>query len=127
MVTHAIITYCLVYILNDALKNLALPTIFYIVYTLLIGPNENKCLEKCHMIQIYCGITSGRVRNGELLYTNILEGNLFKFAYRLFYEFQRVPSNRRGSMGLALGKKSHYPAGNHHASHLKISNGEKSS
>ena len=37
-------------------------------------------------IQIYSGITSGRVLNGELLYTKILEVNLFAFAYRLFHE-----------------------------------------
>ena len=36
------------------------------------------------MIQIYSGITSGRVLDGELLYTEILEVNLFTFAYRLF-------------------------------------------
>ena len=33
---------------------------------------------------MYSGITSGRVLNGELLYTKILEVNLFGFAYRLF-------------------------------------------
>ena len=33
---------------------------------------------------MYSGITSGRVLNGELLYTEILEVNLFAFAYRLF-------------------------------------------
>ena len=33
---------------------------------------------------MYSGITSGRVLNGELLYTKILEVNLFAFAYRLF-------------------------------------------
>ena len=33
---------------------------------------------------MYYGITSGRVLNGELLYTKILEVNLFAFAYRLF-------------------------------------------
>ena len=33
---------------------------------------------------MYSGITSGRVVNGELLYTKILEVNLFAFAYRLF-------------------------------------------
>ena len=33
---------------------------------------------------MYSGITSGRVLDGELLYTNILEVNLFAFAYRLF-------------------------------------------
>ena len=36
------------------------------------------------MIHMYSGITSGRVLNGELLYTKILEVNLFAFAYRLF-------------------------------------------
>ena len=38
-----------------------------------------------HIIHIYSGITSGRVLNGELLYTKILEVNLFAFAYRLFH------------------------------------------
>ena len=33
---------------------------------------------------MYSEITSGRVLNGELLYTKILEVNLFAFAYRLF-------------------------------------------
>ena len=33
---------------------------------------------------MYSGITSGRVLNGELLYTKILGVNLFAFAYRLF-------------------------------------------
>ena len=32
------------------------------------------------------GITSGRVLDGELLYTKILGVNLFAFAYRLFHE-----------------------------------------
>ena len=35
-------------------------------------------------IYVYFGITSGRVLDGELLYTKILEVNLFAFAYRLF-------------------------------------------
>ena len=35
-------------------------------------------------IHMYSGITSGRVLDGELLYTQILEVNLFAFAYRLF-------------------------------------------
>ena len=39
-----------------------------------------------NIIHIYSGITSGRVFNGELLYTKILEVNLFAFAYRLFHE-----------------------------------------
>ena len=38
------------------------------------------------IIQIYFGITSGRVLDGELLNTKILEVNLFAFAYRLFHE-----------------------------------------
>ena len=39
-----------------------------------------------YIIQIYFGITSGRVLDGELLYTRILEVNLFAFAYKLFHE-----------------------------------------
>ena len=35
---------------------------------------------------MYSGITSGRVFDGELLYTKILEANLFAFAYRVFHE-----------------------------------------
>ena len=31
------------------------------------------------------GITSGKVLDGELLYTKILEVNLFAFAYALFH------------------------------------------
>ena len=38
-------------------------------------------------IHTYSGITSGRVLDGELLYTKILEVNLFAFAYRLFHEY----------------------------------------
>ena len=34
---------------------------------------------------MYSGITSGRVLNGELLYTKIPEVNLFAFAYTLFH------------------------------------------
>ena len=34
---------------------------------------------------MYSGITSGRVLDGELLYTKILEVNLFAFAYKLFH------------------------------------------
>ena len=34
---------------------------------------------------MYSGITSGRVLDGELLYTKILEVNLFAFTYRLFH------------------------------------------
>ena len=38
-----------------------------------------------NIIHMYSGITSGRVLDGELLYTKILEVNLFAFAYRLFH------------------------------------------
>ena len=41
---------------------------------------------KIHIIQIYSGITRGRVLREELLCTSILEVNLFAFAYRLFHE-----------------------------------------
>ena len=44
------------------------------------------CVWFFNIIHIYSGITSGRVLNGELLYTKILEVNLFAFAYRLFHE-----------------------------------------
>ena len=35
---------------------------------------------------MYSGIPSGRVLDEKLLYTKILEVNLFAFAYRLFHE-----------------------------------------
>ena len=38
-----------------------------------------------NIIQICSGITSGSVLDGELLYTMILEVNLFAFTYRLFH------------------------------------------
>ena len=38
---------------------------------------------KHNTIHMYSGITSGRVLDGELLYTKILEVNLFAFACRL--------------------------------------------
>ena len=38
------------------------------------------------IFQIFSGITSGRVLDGELLYTEIQEVNSFAFAYRLFHE-----------------------------------------
>ena len=40
---------------------------------------------------MYSGITSGRVLDGELLYTKILEVNLFAFAYRLFHRDAYAP------------------------------------
>ena len=64
-------------------------------------------------IHMYSGITSGRVLDGELLYTKILEVNLFAFAYRLFrrdfspldgtYNFmQNVPSSGEKSLRNSL-------------------------
>ena len=48
---------------------------------------NNVCNIIHYIIQIYSGITSGRVIDGELLYTKkVLEVNLFAFAYRLFHE-----------------------------------------
>ena len=41
---------------------------------------------------MYFGITSGRMLDGELLYTKILEVNLFAFAYRLLHR-DFSPSN----------------------------------
>ena len=40
-------------------------------------------IKSFNIIQICSGITSGRVLDGELLYTKILEVNLLAFAYRL--------------------------------------------
>ena len=58
---------------------------------------------------MYSGITSGRVLNGELLYTKILEVNLFAFAYRLFRRdfsplggMQYVPSSGEKSLRNSL-------------------------
>ena len=48
---------------------------------------------------MYSGITSGRVLDGELLYTKILEVNLFAFAYRLF---RRDFSPLNGRIALVL-------------------------
>ena len=44
------------------------------------------CVILDNIIQIYSGFTSGRVLDGELLYTKILEVNLYAFAYRLFHQ-----------------------------------------
>ena len=51
-----------------------------------LGPQVIYKYDVKYIIQIYFGITSGRVLDGELLYTKILEGSLFAFAYRLFHE-----------------------------------------
>ena len=50
--------------------------LIYIVYIIMY----------LNTIHRYSGITSGRVLDGELLYTKILEVKLFAFAYRLFHE-----------------------------------------
>ena len=47
-------------------------------------PQSSLYKNSYNTIYMYSGITSGRVLNGELLYTKILEVNLFAFAYRLF-------------------------------------------
>ena len=39
-----------------------------------------------YTIHMYSGIKSGRVLDGEVSYTQILEVNLFAFAYGLFHE-----------------------------------------
>ena len=44
---------------------------------------------------MYSRITSGRVLDGELLYTKILEVNLFAFAYRLFHRVTTCPVDCR--------------------------------
>ena len=44
----------------------------------------------------WIGITSGRVRDGEVLYSKILEVNLFAFDYRLSHEdFLQSPADWR--------------------------------
>ena len=55
---------------------------------------------------MYSGITSGRVLDGELLYTKILEVNLFAFAYRLFHSTNaKCPVEwREISMKQSVGK-----------------------
>ena len=44
-------------------------------------PEQTWIFKHQYIIQIYSGITSGRVLDGELLYTEIPEVNLFAFAY----------------------------------------------
>ena len=56
---------------------------------------------------MYSGITSGRMLDGELLYTNILEVNLFAFAYRLFHEdFSSISSIAMGNVPVIAEKSS---------------------
>ena len=58
----------------------------YLYITLVFHREILILIKKSYIIQIYSGITSGRVLDGERLYTEILEGNIFAFAYRLFHE-----------------------------------------
>ena len=52
---------------------------------------------------MYSGITSGRVLNGELLYTKILEVNLFAFAMQYVPSLmQYVPSSGEKSLRNSL-------------------------
>ena len=44
---------------------------------------------------MYSEITSGRVLDGELLYTKIIEVNLFAFAYRLLHEDLKITLQSR--------------------------------
>ena len=60
--------------------------------------HSNLGIYSLHIVQIYSGITSGRVFDGELLSTKILEVNLLSFAYRLLS--WRFLSNRGGSLRL---------------------------
>ena len=53
---------------------------------------------------MHSGITSGRVLDGELLYTKILEVNLFASAYRLFYR-DFSPINGTYCMGTHANNK----------------------
>ena len=57
---------------------------------------------------MYSGITSGSVLDGELLYTNILEVNLFAFAYRVFHrDFSQIKGaycNMKQPMKQSVGK-----------------------
>ena len=56
---------------------------------------------------MYSGITSGKVLDGELLYTKILEVNLFAFAYRLFHrDFSPINGAYSGAYAPLIGEKS---------------------
>ena len=56
-------------------------------------------------IHMYSGITSGRVLDAELLYTKILEVNLFALAYRLFH-IDFAPINGTFAKAPLVGEKS---------------------
>ena len=58
-------------------------------------PQEKKRYKHIYNSDLsWIGITSGRVRDGEVLYTKILEVTLFAFAYRLSHEdFSQSPAD----------------------------------
>ena len=56
---------------------------------IFIGAFGQKKIKRVNTIHMYSGITSGRVLDGELLYTKILDINLFAFAYRLFMKISQ--------------------------------------
>ena len=53
---------------------------------------------------MFSGVTSGRVLDGERLYTKILEFNLFAFAYRLFHEdfYEKIEYCKSTNFGVLL-------------------------
>ena len=61
------------------------PTLFKLPYKVVRETDIHSLQYKIinNTIHIYSGNTSGRVLDGELLYTKILEVYLFAFAYRL--------------------------------------------
>ena len=71
------------------------------------------------------GITSGRVLNGELLYTKILEVNLFAFAYRLFRR-DFSPLDGTYCMAYRLFRRDFSPLNGTYSMQYVPSSGEKS-
>ena len=56
------------------------------IWNIELNPQQIQPMFRIIQIFFLESITSGRVLDGELLYTEILEVNLFAFAYRLFHE-----------------------------------------
>ena len=54
------------------------------IYIYIIQQGNPSYCVSIYTIYMYSGVTSGRVLDGELLYTKILEVNMLAFAYRLF-------------------------------------------
>ena len=55
------------------------------VYVTIYNVKNTLHISSINTIHMNSGITSGLVLDGELLYTKILEVNLFAFAYKLFH------------------------------------------